>query len=92
MCLEISVLGDDVGVFPGGFHGCLRACCLAELYIKTKTPYRIGVGNPHLSIFGSTANTDPIDPLKLSSFFFHHWIATALLAEERRGRLQKAAF
>jgi len=96
MCLGISVfwaqLGDDVGVFPGSSHGCLRACCLAELYVKTKPPSQIGVGIPHLSISGSNANTDLIDPLKLSSFFFRPWIAAALLAEERRGDLQKAAF
>lgn len=92
MCLGTSVPEDDVGVFPSSSHGCLRARCLAELYVKTKNPYQIGVGNPHFSIFGSTAKTDLIDPPILSSFFFHHWIATALLAEERKGDFQKAAF
>lgn len=87
-CLGISVLGDGVGVFRGGSHGCLHARCLAELYIQTKPPYQVGVGSPHCG----AANTGLVDPLKLSSFFSHRWFATALLAEERRGDLQDAAF
>lgn len=89
MCLGISVRGDDVGVFPGGSRGCVRVLAAWQSCTSNQPPpNQLGVGNPRCS----TANTDLTDPLKFSGFFFHRWIATALLAEERRGDLQNAAF